>query len=173
MRNELSAPSIAVSWRLRAADIARAQRSEILKGADFTAVFIFSAVGLMLSLSLTLLLPFSQEVINVLAGFGWWPGGPPLTISHLATECLNLLGYAASATVLATFCMRTMLPLRIVAICSNVLFTTFGALAHIYPILVLHIILCPINVVRLFAVAKPMSSRRLRLPVSYARSSPE
>jgi hypothetical protein len=70
MRNELSAPSIAVSWPLRAADIARAQRSEILKGADVTAVFIFSAVGLMLSLSLTLLLPFSQEVINVLAGFG-------------------------------------------------------------------------------------------------------
>jgi CRP/FNR family transcriptional regulator, cyclic AMP receptor protein len=66
-----------------------------------------------------------------------------------------------------------MLPLRIVAICSNVLFATFGALAHIYPILVLHIILCPINVVRLFAVAKPMSLRRLRVPVTYARPSPE
>jgi hypothetical protein len=44
----------------------------------------------------------------------------------------NLLGYAASASVLASFCMSSMVPLRAVAICSNVLFAAFGALAHTF-----------------------------------------
>ena len=61
----------------------------------------------------------------------------------------DLVGYVASASVLATFCMSTMVPLRAVAIFSNVLFVTFGALAHVYPVLVLHIILFPLNGVRL------------------------
>lgn len=67
---------------------------------------------------------------------------------------VDLLGYVASASVLLTFCMTTMLPLRIVAICSNVLFATFGALAHIYPVLVLHVALLPVNVARLVQVLR-------------------
>jgi CRP/FNR family cyclic AMP-dependent transcriptional regulator len=62
---------------------------------------------------------------------------------------IDLLGYTASASVLLTFCMSTMVPLRVVAIGSNVLFASFGALAHIYPVLVLHVVLLPVNVVRL------------------------
>jgi uncharacterized protein YjiS (DUF1127 family) len=65
---------------------------------------------------------------------------------------INLLGYAASASVLVTFCMNTMVPLRAVAICSNVLFGVFGAMAHIYPVLILHVILLPVNIVRLVQV---------------------
>lgn len=62
---------------------------------------------------------------------------------------IDLLGYAASASVLATFCMSTMVPLRIIAIGSNVLFASFGFFAHIYPVLVLHLILLPVNITRL------------------------
>jgi len=62
---------------------------------------------------------------------------------------LNLLGSVASASVLATFCMNSMVPLRAVAICSNVLFAAYGSLTQIYPVLVLHAILLPINCVRL------------------------
>ena len=65
---------------------------------------------------------------------------------------IDVLGYAASASVLVTFCMSTMVPLRVVAICSNVLFASFGALAHIYPVLVLHVILLPVNVARLMQI---------------------
>jgi uncharacterized protein YjiS (DUF1127 family) len=61
----------------------------------------------------------------------------------------NLLGYAAAASVLGTFCMSTMVSLRAVAICSNVLFAAYGGLDHIYPVMMLHVILLPINVVRL------------------------
>jgi len=67
---------------------------------------------------------------------------------------IDLLGYAASVSVLATFCMSTMVPLRVVAIGSNILFATFGALAHIYPVLVLHVILLPINVTRLIQLLR-------------------
>jgi CRP/FNR family cyclic AMP-dependent transcriptional regulator len=67
---------------------------------------------------------------------------------------IDLLGYAASASVLVTFCMSTMVPLRVVAIGSNVLFATFGALAHIYPVLVLHVILLPVNVARLVQILR-------------------
>jgi hypothetical protein len=67
---------------------------------------------------------------------------------------IDFLGYAASASVLLTFCMGTMLPLRIVAIASNVLFATFGVFAHIYPVLVLHVILLPVNVTRLVQILR-------------------
>jgi CRP/FNR family transcriptional regulator, cyclic AMP receptor protein len=66
-----------------------------------------------------------------------------------AVSWIDLLGYAASAAVLGTFCMSTMIPLRVLAIASNVLFATFGALAHIYPVLLLHLVLFPINIIRL------------------------
>jgi hypothetical protein len=61
----------------------------------------------------------------------------------------TLLGYAASCAVLATFLMRTMVSLRLVSILSNVLFVAFAYLEHIYPVLLLHAVLLPINLWRL------------------------
>ena len=68
---------------------------------------------------------------------------------------IDLVGYVASAGVLATFCMSTMVPLRVVAIFSNILFALFGALAHVYPVLLLHLILFPVNGVRLLQALSP------------------
>jgi len=62
---------------------------------------------------------------------------------------LDVMGYAASAAVLATFCMSTMIPLRILALISNVLFMTYGYFDHLYPVLLLHAILFPVNALRL------------------------
>jgi hypothetical protein len=64
------------------------------------------------------------------------------------------LGYVASLTVFATFCMSTMMPLRYMAIVSNVLFTAFGYFGHIYPVLILHAVLFPINVIRLVQIKR-------------------
>jgi len=61
----------------------------------------------------------------------------------------DLLGYAAASAVLASFMMRSMVLLRLVAILSNVLFLSYGYLAHIYPVLLLHAALLPINIARL------------------------
>jgi hypothetical protein len=43
------------------------------------------------------------------------------------------IGYIASALVLCTSLTRTMMPLRLVALASNVAFITYGGLLHLYP----------------------------------------
>jgi CRP-like cAMP-binding protein len=62
---------------------------------------------------------------------------------------IELAGYVASGLVFLTFYMRTMIPLRVVGILSNVAFMTYGLAGQVYPVLVLHAILLPMNCVRL------------------------
>jgi hypothetical protein len=76
---------------------------------------------------------------------------------------INLLGFAASLAVLATFLMQTMRPLRFVAIGSNVLFIAYGFCAHLPPVLCLHIALLPINIARLSAL-RERPGDKFRLP---------
>jgi CRP/FNR family cyclic AMP-dependent transcriptional regulator len=61
---------------------------------------------------------------------------------------IEAAGYLASALVLATFCMKTMIPLRGAAICSNVAFIVYGFYDNVYPVLILHGILLPLNILR-------------------------
>ena len=46
----------------------------------------------------------------------------------------ELVGYLASALVFATFYMKTMMPLRAVAIASNVAFISYGYVGGMAPI---------------------------------------
>jgi hypothetical protein len=62
---------------------------------------------------------------------------------------IDIVGYAAALAVLASFCMSTIVSLRILAIVSNVLFGLYGLLAHLYPVFFLHSILLPVNVFKL------------------------
>ena len=59
------------------------------------------------------------------------------------------IGYLASLLVFCTFYMKTMIPLRCVAITSNVVFMTYGLVGKVYPVFVLHAILLPLNCIRL------------------------
>jgi hypothetical protein len=61
----------------------------------------------------------------------------------------EVLGYIAAALVFATFSMKTMVPLRVVGICSNEFFIAYGYLNPAYPLLVLHCMLLPLNIFRL------------------------
>ena len=61
----------------------------------------------------------------------------------------DFVGYAAAVLVFATFWMKTMIPLRLLGLASNVLFIGYGYLSGAYPPLVLHILLLPLNVMRL------------------------
>lgn len=63
---------------------------------------------------------------------------------------VEMLGYAASSAVLLTFCMSTMIPLRMVAVASNVLFMLYGYFDNLHPVLILHVALLPVNLYRLF-----------------------
>jgi hypothetical protein len=62
---------------------------------------------------------------------------------------VDFLGFAAALSVLASFSMSTILALRTLALLSNVLFIFYGLCAHIHPVLILHIILFPINLIKL------------------------
>jgi hypothetical protein len=62
---------------------------------------------------------------------------------------VDMVGYAAALAVLGSFCMTTLVPLRILAVVSNLLFGAYGIMAHLYPVFVLHSILLPINLFKL------------------------
>lgn len=87
-----------------------------------------------------------------------------ISISHsiaAAFASSDAWGYAASSLVLMTFCMKRMVPLRMVAICSNLAFFAYGLLLHLMPILLLHALLLPINVVRLLQATEMTIGLRL------------
>jgi hypothetical protein len=67
---------------------------------------------------------------------------------------VEIAGYIASILVASTFYMKTMLPLRIFAIGSNVAFMTYGYFGHLYPVLILHLFLFPLNIIRLRQIRK-------------------
>jgi hypothetical protein len=62
---------------------------------------------------------------------------------------VELVGYLACALAFATFYMTAMIPLRLIAIASNVAFITYGYLGGMTPILLLHVGLLPLNMWRL------------------------
>lgn len=64
-------------------------------------------------------------------------------------NAVDVLGLGAGALVLATFYLKTMIPLRVVAIASNIAFASYGILADAIPIVILHALLLPLNVLRL------------------------
>jgi len=72
----------------------------------------------------------------------------------------EILGYLATAFNVAAYSMRTMIPLRILAIMSNAVFIIYGATGGIYPILVLHAILLPLNAYRLRQMVQLVRSIR-------------
>ena len=72
----------------------------------------------------------------------------------------ELLGYVAAACTLATYSMRTMIPLRISGIIANCLFIAFGYFGAIYPTLILHLILLPLNSTRLYQMLQLLKKVR-------------
>ncbi|MEO1749551.1 MAG: cyclic nucleotide-binding domain-containing protein, partial [Pseudomonadota bacterium] len=64
------------------------------------------------------------------------------------TGFVDLAGYAAAALVFLTFSMKTLMPLRVVAVASNIAFLLYGYLADLTPILILHGLLLPLNLYR-------------------------
>jgi hypothetical protein len=87
-----------------------------------------------------------------------------LRASGLHVSDADLMGYLAAALVLGTFCMRDMLALRLTAVASNLAFIAYGLLADIGPVLTLHLLLLPINVVHLPSAARHHDLTRQRVP---------
>jgi CRP/FNR family cyclic AMP-dependent transcriptional regulator len=71
---------------------------------------------------------------------------------------IEIAGYVASALVGASFYMKTIIPLRLFAITSNVAFIIYGIGAGLYPVIILHIFLFPLNILRLLQMKKLISN---------------
>lgn len=65
------------------------------------------------------------------------------------------MGYVASALVLATFSVRGQVSLRLLAMASNVAFIAYAAMTGIGPVLALHVVLLPVNALRLTQALRP------------------
>ena len=84
-------------------------------------------------------------------------------------QWIEAFGYLGALMTLATFSMKTMLHLRIVGIVANLAFITYGVLDHVYPVLLLHMTLLPLNVWRLWQLLqmtrqiKAISASRLSM----------
>lgn len=69
-------------------------------------------------------------------------------------DYVTIIGFLAAGLVIATLSMRTMIPLRVIGLASNVAFVTYGALFGSMPTVILHGILFPLNVYRLHEMLK-------------------
>jgi hypothetical protein len=65
------------------------------------------------------------------------------------TEIVDLVGAAAAVLTLVAFAQKRMLPMRIAAIAANLVFIAYGLAGGYAPVLVLHLVLLPLNLVRL------------------------
>jgi len=61
----------------------------------------------------------------------------------------DIVGYWASTMVFLTFVTKDMRLLRVLALISNVAFVSYGLLAWLPPVFCLHLVLMPINAIRL------------------------
>jgi hypothetical protein len=79
----------------------------------------------------------------------------------MAFGMADAVGFLAAALMLLTFCQRAMVRMRLSAIAANICFIAYGALGHLYPVIILHAVLVPVNVKGLF---DSLSARRTREP---------
>src|SRR3979490_882327 len=69
--------------------------------------------------------------------------------SHLAEHAGAAGSFFASIFVVATLSMRTMIPLRVFAVLTNILLISTAIPTHNYPTMILHAVLLPLNSYRL------------------------
>jgi hypothetical protein len=79
---------------------------------------------------------------------------------HLA----HAVGLLAAAATICAFCCRDILRLRAAALLANVLFIAYGALLMLLPVLALHLVLLPLNTVRLAAVIRERKDQKVARP---------
>jgi len=80
---------------------------------------------------------------------------------------MQIMAWIASILVFLAFFMKTMIPLRAVAIASNVAFISYallgvyyGIFEKVFPIFVLHVALLPLNILRLFQIKQLINKIR-------------
>jgi CRP/FNR family cyclic AMP-dependent transcriptional regulator len=71
-----------------------------------------------------------------------------------AIGLMEAVGYAGSLLAVCSFYTKTMIPLRVLALASSAAFVVYGFLGGSTPVLVLHIVLLPLNTLRLLQMRR-------------------
>ena len=67
---------------------------------------------------------------------------------------MNIIAAVAVMTNIVGYLMKTMIPLRLVAMTTNMLFIAYTTMAMVYPTLILNCILLPMNALRFFQMKR-------------------
>jgi len=78
-----------------------------------------------------------------------------------ATNLANMFALIGAIFFVATLLMRTIVPLRIAALISNVFFIAYGVLANSINTSILYCLLLPINSIRLYQMIKLIRKARV------------
>jgi CRP/FNR family transcriptional regulator, cyclic AMP receptor protein len=69
---------------------------------------------------------------------------------HSMLRFIEILGFIGGGLTVVMLAMRTMIPLRLVGIASNIFQIAFGVSAGVTPMWIQHGVLLPVNAYRLF-----------------------
>jgi len=72
----------------------------------------------------------------------------------------QILAYMAACCSLVSSSMKRMIPLRIAGICGNCFSIAYGLLGPFYPTLLLHLVLLPLNILRLHQMRRLLRAVR-------------
>jgi len=86
-------------------------------------------------------------------------GWDDLYVRALAFRPGEIAGFAGAALIIAAYAMKTIGPLRLCAVCSNVLMLVYAVLEGLGPVLLLHCTLLPMNLWRLAALRRAALDR--------------
>ncbi len=75
-------------------------------------------------------------------------------------QWVELVGYAGTAATIATYSMRTIVPLRIAGIVSSLFFIAYASILGIWPMLATELVILPLNCLRLFQIVRMMRQIR-------------
>jgi len=79
------------------------------------------------------------------------------------------LGWSAAALTLLTFAARDMAMLRVTALAANFSFIAYGATAQLWPVLVLHLVLVPLNLHRLRQLRRARAPQSIEMTITKER----
>ena len=71
---------------------------------------------------------------------------------------IQIIGYFASFLVFATFYVKRIMTLRVIAVGSNVAFIWYALSADLVPIVILHGFLLPLNLYRIYELKKNINA---------------
>ena len=76
-------------------------------------------------------------------------------------QLIETLGYCGTLATVATYSMRSIVPLRIASIASSLFFIIYATLMGVWPMLLTELVILPINCLRLCQALRPEQTRRL------------